>query len=226
MPVGIEIISTYGTTQIDGKSPSLALRGKQTVTIPAGSSPIVTFDVANCDIPVFAFRPTDSEKLFGLAQVYPTPGTPTSRRIVLQQIKDNYFDGNPTAAMSIEVYHFDRPDFSAGGNFGFRVYDDLGRCTFNSNIKPALVVGVGYVAAASGRTRALVFAGNFRQTYVHTDSGIRYDEEYVTAANITSTAAAFIDQHLVQYTETSGGSGNFNYVSGVPGGLVLDVTGY
>lgn len=224
MTAGIQIFNTHGTMQIDDKVFTLGLRAKQTVVIPSGASPNVSVDFLNCDVPLFAFRPIGTSSLFSVPQIYAPTGFPNTRTIVLQQIKENYFDGNPTSSMTVEIYHFDRPTGTEGEPVGLRVFDSAGKCTFNSSMLPAIVAGIDFLIPIPGKLYALVFNGNYRHTLVYTDAGIRYDEEYVTAGNITTTGVGYSVEHLVQYTETPGGSGSSEYIGGVSGGIILDVT--
>lgn len=152
MPSGMQVFNTSGTLVADMTTPTLTLRNKITVTVPAGAGAIRFVDqlFANCDIPVFAFRPNGANRNF-FADVSTVVGQPTQRSVRCYTAAEWFFDTegsdpatmdtNNTTSFTVTIYHFDRPAAPApGAGFGLQMFDELGRPTFDSNQKPAKVL--------------------------------------------------------------------------------------
>lgn len=151
MPAGFQAFNTFGTLVADMTTPTLTLRNKITVTVPAGAGTIRFVDqlFTNCDIPVFAFRPNGANRNF-FADVSTVVGQPTQRSVrcwtareVIVSPDDSEpvsFDTNNTTSFTVTIYHFDRPATPGASGFGLQLFDELSRCTFDSNQKPARVL--------------------------------------------------------------------------------------
>lgn len=151
MPAGLQAFNTFGTLVADMTTPTLTLRNKITVTVPAGAGAIRFVDqlFTNCDIPVFAFRPNGVNRNF-FADISAVVGQPTQRSVRCYTANEWFYDPessdpatmapNNSASFTVTIYHFDRPATPGSSGSGLQLFDELGRCTFDSNQKPARVL--------------------------------------------------------------------------------------
>lgn len=142
----------------DVTSPTYMFKNKYTITIPAGAGRVraATIDVSECENPVFVARCTVTNRRFTI-DWRPKPGVPGTyqvRAITMHEVFDPedgsaiQYDTINTAALTIEIFHFDWPVMSSAKS-GLQLFDATGRCTFDSNLRPARVVrallsGFGY----------------------------------------------------------------------------------
>lgn len=125
MPVGLEIINDAGTILIDSASPTLAMRQKVAATSDAGKLIVQTFNAV--EFPTLALRSTAGWVALVSAVIVSGNMTYTLR--------------TQNASQAVTLYFFDRPAISAVG-YGFQVFDDTGKLTFDAAQKPGRVAGV------------------------------------------------------------------------------------
>lgn len=150
MPSGMQVFNTAGTLVADMTSPTLTLRNKVTVTVPAGAGRTRFVDqlFTNCDIPVFAFRANGVNRNF-FPDISAVAGQPTQRSVRCYTVTgyDISDDESPaisdpidTTSFTVTIYHFDRPATPGASGYGLQLFDELGRPTFDSNQKAARVL--------------------------------------------------------------------------------------
>lgn len=147
MPSGMQVFNSQGTIVADVTSPTYMFRNKYTITVPAGAGRVraAIIDVANCENPVFVARCTLTNRRFTI-DWRPKPGVPGTyevRALALHEVFDEedmalQYETVNTAALPVEVFHFDWPIMSAEKS-GLQLFDGTGRCTFDSNLRPARV---------------------------------------------------------------------------------------
>jgi hypothetical protein len=235
-----EVYNTHGTKVADASNPTLALRGKYTATIPAGSARDreVTIEVSNTDIPVFAIRPANNRPTY-IRWPRVKPGDPTKwlLTITTNSIADDGLDGDPfgpvdTTSYNVTVYHFDRA-LPTSDKYGLQLFDAQGRCTFQGNQKAAKVVaasgfdfGRGSMVShtASGRILAVIANYGFLGVTETGPWGWR-ERHYREMVIVNGSYAELHGGYPVFHLALSSGPEKTRR-HGLPGGFIIDVTGY
>jgi hypothetical protein len=236
-----EVYNTHGTKVADAVNPTLALRGKYTATIPAGSARDreVTIEVSDTDIPVFAIRPAANRPTY-IRWPRVKPGDPTKWQLTIttNAFADDSLDGDPfgavnTTAYNVTVYHFDRA-LPTNDNYGLQLFDATGRCTFQGNQKAAKVVAAApfnfgrgsniSATAPSGRVYAAIANYGFLSVTETGSWGWRerhFREQVIVTGNTVDLQGGYPVFHLAV---SSGPEKTRRH--GLPGGFIIDVTGY
>lgn len=248
MPYGLEIINDFGSVLLNENTTTLQLKGKYTLTVPAagGSNRSAQIEVPNSTSNAVIFvRPQASGGLdvwFNMTQ-NPKPGDATKTIVTI--VVHNDFTATTRA---FDVFHFDQPDVSVGGNFGLKLYNASGVCTFNSNIKPCYIEAEFYetpaetdidyeageltepgsyaVTQPSGQLFAIGGTCGFWRDYQGNENG--YYRSYTTLSKIYGSTVTVWPQAVYIINDGSPQSpyNVLQYWSGTPGALVGNVTGF
>lgn len=218
MPTGAFFRNEFGTMQIDESNPSLALKQKISFGV-SGLSPY-QFDVANAEFPCFAFSAGTA------CWVRTNTWSGSTRRF---EVLGVVTAGG--ANIPVVGYAFDRP-VDSGLNYGFKLWDNSNRLTFDANQKYGRVVHAfsnnGTFNGQSGRLYAISILTSTRRDQLTrvNPTTVRIDS-YRTGGRVVG-AQVFLSEILVStITFPDSTASEYNRVTGqVPSGLVMDVTGY
>ena len=227
MPVGLEIINDAGTILIDSKDPSLSLHSKVTLS---ATNRRITHTFNNVEFPTLALRSTA-----GWVCVISETRSGNSITYVLGTF------GN---TQSVTLYLFDRPTLSPA-NFGFQVFDEQGRLTFDAARQPGRVValkdGNGVWYGTSGVDYAAIVTRSIFGWYSanpdYNDNGVqsmwvqRWDEFDVRTAiqMVGANIEVYGREHTIRYQvqpELATHGVPVDYTMGLHQIVVLDVTGF
>lgn len=235
MPAGIQVFNTSGTVTVDDTSPTLAFKAKATANIPAGSGNIrlASVDFLNCDVPLFAFRPNSANRIVRLVGIDTL--TPTSRRVTVMtgRVWDEG-DTPPTvnsAALGVTIYHFDRPVPSAS-NYGLRIFDSAGNCTFDALQKPAIVKAhydpatmFGSWTLPVGRIGAAI-SSLYSHFYVVDELSQAWERLRGDFISVNANVHSYLSDALFSEQLVAGGGGDLSRPAGRQAMTLIDVTGY
>lgn len=221
MPVGIEIVNSYGTVLINTTDFVLQLRSKQTVTATSGLPRYVELTLTGVDSPIVALRCT------------------THLAAITKRIRSgsNLTVGITISAVSgsiaVDVFHFDKP-ITPPSNYGLQLFNDAGVCVYDSLQKSAIAVAVdpasGTWTGNTGRIYALGFYSSYAKYNVWTEGSNGSYEYYVNPARCYGNQVDYQQSYIIESAyDIPGGIapyGPTSYETGRAGGLILDVTDY
>jgi len=236
MPSGMQIFNSTGQIVADVTSPTLALRNKYTMTIPAGTGLVrssTMLEVPNTELPFFAIRPNSANRPTFILSNVPKVGTPTTRQIIVSTCEPMDFeDQNPPTVSSqqtsytVTLYYFDRPQVS--GTYGLQLFDASGNCTFDSAGKFARVFAAGVGSYNLGGSQIGAVAANLTSRYrIAQVGGVGWREgQYREYCTVNGSAAVLAARTMVGYVNLGGSPTAVDRIYGYEGGFVLPVTGY